>query len=450
MTGRRRLFLLAGLGLISAGCGGQATLLANNAPANATLLVTSTLNDQFAMVPMQISAITLGGDSGASAGTPLLTFPAQFDAQTLNGELAPLASAAVSLPPGTYTTASISYTGSAVCYGVSDLGGIYGAFLSLPGQTVSASLPQPITIAAGSSPAIQLAISGIAPAGGASCSSVQQSMLSEPVFTLTTLPSPAGGTRVLAHNQIAEVIGSGSQSFELAPSTGINGLPLPYSFDAGAPWLLTSTPGTTETVGAVVDVDLTQSAAGLQATRMMQLGGLGTPGYNAVLVGPVVNTYSKLALPNLVPGTDSSTNFQISAGFVPPSSLSFGPVFSASSIVPGQRVVAFSDGGQPPTFASVTLEPQVIDAQVNSVQTAGNYTVYTVQLAPYDMISTLATLPNANPESDPTTVQVYVSSSTATSVQPSSGDLARFDGYLFDDGGVLRMFCTQISSGVPF
>jgi hypothetical protein len=109
------------------------------------------------------------------------------------------------------------------------------------------------------------------------------------------------------------------------------------------------------------------------------------------------------------------------------------------------------------TFAlptTVTLIPQTIDAVVNGVSTSGSYSVYSVQLAPYDLIvqmngpvanTTDLLLTNAN------VVQVYVGAGTSllNSTPLVVGGTFRFNGLLFDDGGVLRMGAGQVNDGVP-
>jgi hypothetical protein len=105
----------------------------------------------------------------------------------------------------------------------------------------------------------------------------------------------------------------------------------------------------------------------------------------------------------------------------------------------------------PSWSAPVTLVPQTVNGTVTGLTTSGDFTVYSVSLAPYDLFSSLATQAGqttllANPGS----IEVYADTSTATltSSAPAPGDTLRFYGLVFNDHGTLRMDCAQISSGV--
>jgi hypothetical protein len=83
---------------------------------------------------------------------------------------------------------------------------------------------------------------------------------------------------------------------------------------------------------------------------------------------------------------------------------------------------------------------------------SGNFTIYAVQLSDYDPFASLATQPaQATLLTQPDDVQVYVDSSTRmlNSDPVVVGSTLRFYGLVFNDQGVLRMDCAQISDGVP-
>ena len=76
-----------------------------------------------------------------------------------------------------------------------------------------------------------------------------------------------------------------------------------------------------------------------------------------------------------------------------------------------------------------------------------------MRLAPYDPIASLngpPVNPNENPVSNPSIVNVYVNSgmSMLNTSQIATGGTFRFNGLLFDDGGVLRMVADQVNDGV--
>jgi hypothetical protein len=153
-----------------------------------------------------------------------------------------------------------------------------------------------------------------------------------------------------------------------------------------------------------------------------------------------------------------STKFQVSARLGSVSGLPFTPVFNGSTMVEGQNVsigtLSYPTNG--PGYSlptSITLLPQTIDATVAGVTTSGSYTIYTVRLAPYDPIASLngpPVNPNENPVSNPSIVNVYVNSgmSMLNTSQIATGGTFRFNGLLFDDGGVLRMVADQVNDGV--
>jgi hypothetical protein len=93
------------------------------------------------------------------------------------------------------------------------------------------------------------------------------------------------------------------------------------------------------------------------------------------------------------------------------------------------------------------LDQQAVVGSSNS----GNFTVYSVALGSYDLFSNLATQPGQTTLlTDPDHVQVYVDSRTLmlNSSAPVTGSALRFYGLVFNDNGILRMDCAQISDGV--
>jgi hypothetical protein len=97
------------------------------------------------------------------------------------------------------------------------------------------------------------------------------------------------------------------------------------------------------------------------------------------------------------------------------------------------------------------LVPQTINGTVSAVSTNGGFTVYTVTLAPYDLLPVLAAQAGLPTQlTNPNTVLVYADSNTqmlnANSV--SVGGVFRFYGLVFNDSGTLRMDCAQINDGV--
>ena len=152
----------------------------------------------------------------------------------------------------------------------------------------------------------------------------------------------------------------------------------------------------------------------------------------------------------------SAAVFQVSGQFTNLQSLPFVPSFTAANMVAGQNVdisaQALSITGGVYTLANkVTLIPQTINGTVEGISTSGNFTVYTVSLANYDLFPQLAVQPGQTTLlTNPSEVQVYVDSNTQmlNTQGLGAGSALRFYGLVFNDNGTLRMDCGQINDGV--
>jgi hypothetical protein len=156
-----------------------------------------------------------------------------------------------------------------------------------------------------------------------------------------------------------------------------------------------------------------------------------------------------------IPFSYQNAAFQAAGGYSNLGDLPFTPNFSAETMVAGQKVLITSHAasfGTPTPAATYTLMPQTIDGTVSAVGTSGNFTVYTVTLALYDLFPTMAFTSEyeTSPLTSPDTVYVYTDGSTSMlNTQPAvSGATVRFTGLVFNDNGTLRMDCSQIMDGV--
>jgi hypothetical protein len=144
----------------------------------------------------------------------------------------------------------------------------------------------------------------------------------------------------------------------------------------------------------------------------------------------------------------SSTQFEIAwPSGMAAAGLPFTPNFSAASLVPGQNVATPANSLQTsgniiPVTNTITLEPQTIDATVNSVSTANGQTSYQVTLFANDFIALFGA-------TNRVVVHVTAQTHTITSLPLASGSVGRFRGLLFNDGGTLRMVATEVEDGVP-
>jgi hypothetical protein len=142
----------------------------------------------------------------------------------------------------------------------------------------------------------------------------------------------------------------------------------------------------------------------------------------------------------------ANTNFRTSGQFSNVTSLPFLASFASSNLVAGQNIYVSSPAisflAIPTTIATtVTLMPQTINGMVTSLSGSGNFQIYTVALAPNDLLTTLDSTTN---------VVVYVDSNTQSlNTSPIAvGSLLRFNGLLFNDNGTFRMDCAQVNDGV--
>jgi hypothetical protein len=152
----------------------------------------------------------------------------------------------------------------------------------------------------------------------------------------------------------------------------------------------------------------------------------------------------------------AASNFQISGTVSNLNNLPFMPTFSSSTLVDGESTYVTTHAPQPfdPDYApaaTVTLEPQTIDATVTATSSAAGFTVYNIALAPYDLFPTLAVQQGQTSLiTNPNDMLVYVDGNTKllNSGSLAAGSAVRFRGLIFNDNGTLRMDCVQVNDGV--
>jgi hypothetical protein len=95
--------------------------------------------------------------------------------------------------------------------------------------------------------------------------------------------------------------------------------------------------------------------------------------------------------------------------------------------------------------------PQTINGTITGISTEASFTTYTVTLAAYDLIPTLAVQQGQTTVlTEPSTVVIYVDKATQMlNQQPLvAGSVMRCNGMLFNDNGTMRMDCGQVNDGV--
>jgi hypothetical protein len=152
-----------------------------------------------------------------------------------------------------------------------------------------------------------------------------------------------------------------------------------------------------------------------------------------------------------------NTTFATWGGLTNTATLPFGASFNGANMVAGQMTSITShvtSVGQYPTYVPagvMTLMPQTIDGTVSAMATVGNFTEYTVTLAPYDVFPQFAVQSGQTTQlTNPQEVVVYADKNTQmlNSSAAGAGTVLRFTGVVFNDGGTLRMDCSQVLDGV--
>ena len=442
-----------------------------------TLVLSATANDQLTEFDLGLQNLTLTSQSGKTVS--LVSALQETEFIHLNGGLEPLVT--VSIPQDIYTAATATIGGAQfTCVQLTPQGGISTntyAYGQTPAANVTVNLPAPITVT-GNSMGLSLNLLAAQSAIYSSCYANGQieAYSITPTFNLTPVAfasqptNPANG-KVLAFNGEVSSINTAGGSFMLSLPEPES--PRTISISSAAATAYQGINNISDlTVGTFVNLDGTvQSDGSLLATRIAVQDTTAT----SVVTGPLLfvsnvepilvlwGTQQQGALYNdlFVIGGQyfSFTNptFQISGQLSNLQELPFTPSFTASNVVPGQYVYLstsslLQSGGFPYTpLSTVTLIPQTLDGTVSGSSNAGNFTVYNLALASYDLFPNLAVQQGqASLLNNPGTVQVYVDSSTQQlNSQPLAGGGAfRFYGLVFNDNGTLRMDCAQVNDGV--
>lgn len=467
------LFLV---GLVS-GCGsGSPSVPRLSGNTQVTVVLTSTANDQLSEFDLEPQTLGLTSQSGTTVD--LLSAPQDYEFIHLNGQIDPLIT--VSVPQGIYTSATATIGGAQfTCLALDSEGGLSSntyAYGYTPNANVTVTLPAPITVT-GNQMALSFDLlvsesatySSCYNADGTYSYSITPTFTVTPATMLSTPTNPENGKILGLAGQVS-AIDSAVNSFTLAQGGfGLQGM-ISVSTDNNTAYQGVSG-FTALAVNTFVDLDAAiQPNGSLLATRIA----VEDPSAVQVQIGPLM--FSSDAEPALMlwgqqqqgTGTDviggqyfsyGNAAFQISGQLANLQALPFVPSFNGSNMVPGQNVYLTAttltgSGGFPYTPAnSVTLIPQTIDATVVGSSTSGNFTVYSVTLADYDLFPALAVQQGQNTLlTNPGEVEVYIDSDTQmlNTQTLAAGSTFRFYGLVFNDNGTLRMDCAQVNDGVAF
>jgi len=485
------LFITVIIAGLSAGCGSSGP---SNSPTSkltgntsVTVLLSSTANDQLSEFDIGFLGLTLTSQSGKTVTLLPTSAPgsgpgAEF--MRMNGAAEPLIT--TTIPQDTYTSATATLNGALfVCVELYVPGGgqvdelVTATYqdMGLPASAVTVTLPAPITVT-GTSMGLSLDLQVSQSASFSSCFTPNgfSTYSITPTFTLAPLtlssqPTNAVNGLLTGIDGQITALGTDGNSFTLVlpDSQGTRSI----SVGSNASTAYQGISGFSALgVGTFVDMDgAIQPDGTVLATRIA----VEDPAAADMVGGPIIEVANSVSILSMVAreqqGKDfaccyliggmeadySAAIFQISGEMANLGSLPFVPSFGALNMVPGQNVYitvpSFSSSSPRLAAATITLMPQTIDGTVTASSQNGNFTVYTVSLAPYDLFSALAAQPGqTNVENDAGQVQVYVDSSTQllNKQMLAAGDNFRFYGLVFNDNGTLRMDCAQVNDGVAF
>jgi uncharacterized protein DUF5666 len=474
-----RLFAVV-LGLIIvtllAGCGGSNM----NVPpppgsTNVVVLMTGTANDKLVNLEVQIESVTLTNATGNSVtllNRPVGNFVTGFtEFMHLNGASEPLAIASV--PQGTYTAATVEVGTCQFTMFSKDpsTGGPLTATFQegTCGQgtgNTTVKLSGPITISGQ-----VMALSFNLQVSQSYTLTPPNTFTVSPVFTLTPIvvsPQPTNeqNGKVGGLDAVIASVNASGNSFMAQTTSGFV-----LSVNANGNTQYQGVAGLSSlAAGMLVNLDVAIQSSGLLATRvemdnaaantadtelpLLPAGPAGT-----VVVAEPQDCFSAPGAPVICEVAfllEPGASLKVSGQFNNLQNLPFTPNFSSSTLFLGQSVFMLSSGardGQGNLIAtSLTLVPQTINGTVTAISSSGGFSVYTVALAPYDLIPTtqqlfLGPFPAV---SNPASVTVYADAHTqlVQSAPIAPGSLLRFRGLILYDNGTLRMDCGRILDGV--
>ncbi len=444
-------------------------------------MLTATANDQLSEFDLGFQGIGLTSESGKTV--TLLSAPASgpvlgAEFMHINGTAEPLVTA--DIPQDVYTSATVTLGAQAdfVCLALGPMNGEIVLDTTTYNATPSAAtvnLLSPITVTGASMGlSLDLVVSQSATYSDCLDPNGFYGYAITPTFSLAPLTFSSSSTnaangKVTGLDGQITAIDSNSNSFSLSLPEAAASRTLSVSFNSNTTYQGISG-SSMLSVGAFVNMDGSlQSDGSVMATRI----GVEDASAADVVRGPlmevtpaasVVDMHAREQQGKDFPGhiggfgpfNFGSAVFQISGQLTNLRSLPFVPSFNASNMVPGQEVYISADAipsGGYPVATSMTLMPQTINGTIATSSKVGNFTDYTVSLAPYDLFPMLAVQPGQTTvENNPSQVEIYVDSNTQLlNTQPlASGSTLRFYGLVFNDNGTLRMDCAQVNDGVAF
>jgi hypothetical protein len=463
------------LGVVITGCTSSVTsttstsnLIPNVNTSTTPTRITDAPNDQVLAASLTLNSLVLTDSTGKVTTNLLPANGITFEATHLDAVQEPLFSPAI--PEDTYVSATLIYSNAQVAYIDSSTHTIDLVTATLANTTQTITFSAPVTINnTTTSLLIDFLVANSVTISGSTVTVTPQ-------FNIAAVPIPS--TVATTHKGKVTAISTSTNSFTMTDPNGtaltiyVNGSTVFQDANSTVTCMNTTclTTFTSMKVNALVEVDtvITPSSSttpppgSLLATRVevddvgttapkMLLGPVtsrtptstGTPATSFnMLVRQLAGNSSANPVATVDVSVTGSTNFILPPRYaIFATALPFTPSFTASTIFAGQHVavVTTSTGvtSGAATAATVLLQPQTINGTITNIAPSGSYTVYTVTLPAGHWLATLT---------GQSTVLVYTNSLVVplTATTPAVSATMRFNGYLFNVGGTLRLLaCTQ-------
>jgi hypothetical protein len=460
------------LGVVMTGCTSSMTstsstsnLIPNVNMSTSPTRITDAASDQILAASLTLNSLVLTDSTGKVTTNLLPATGITFEATHLDAVQEPLFSPAI--PEDTYVSATLTYSNAQVAYVDSTTHTVDVVTATLANTSQTITFTAPVTIG---NTATSLLVDFLVPN---SVTISGSTVTVTPQFKVAAVP--IASTLMTTHKGKVTAISTSTNSFTLTDPAGtaqtiyVNGST--FFQDANSNISCTGTAClttfTTMKVNALVEVDTviaptssTLPAGSLLATRVevddpgttapkMLLGPVtsriptatGTPvtSFN-MMVCQLAGNSSATAVETVNVSVTGSTNFLLPPRYtVLATALPFAPSFTSSTIFAGQHVAVVTTGvtSGAATANTVLLQPQTISGVITNIAPSGAYTVYTVTLPPGHWLATLT---------GQTTVLVYTNGQVVplTAATPAVSAIMRFNGYLFNVGGTLRLLaCAQ-------
>lgn len=461
------------------GCGGSSSPMGGGTPpagnTQVVVLRASTANDQLLSFQVSIASIALVGEDGKSV--TIFTTPGSFgqlgEWMNLNGISTPLTNASV--PSDTYTSAVVTVNGCSFSTESFNANGfltsIFAEGLCAEGTgSTTVNLPNPIKIT-GSAMALALNLqTSQSYAVDATANPVTYTI--DPVFTLTPVsiaaqPTDETNGKVTVIDAQVTSVGADGKTIMVQPADGpaltlVSNTGTVFQGIAGFSALAANM---LFNFDAAIQSDGSLLATRIEVPDPTAVAGVGGPFTMPVIAPGVVLTDTLeqngcTTVQNPFCGNIyllNDTVFKISGELTNVANLPFPASFASSNFLQGQNVLITSSGipdnRSIEEAITVTLLPQTLNGTVSAVSNEGGFAVYTVTLAPYDLIPVLQNYVSNNPPphlSNPSVIVVYADTNTSflNSGTIAVGSVIRFRGLIFDDNGTARMDATTIYGGV--